>query len=56
MSQMLMVVVAICIVILIFGILKRLILIAIVIAALVAIGALTFEYVNVNSSKYSLVT
>jgi hypothetical protein len=49
MSNLLMIVAGICVVILVFGILKRIILIALVIAALVAIGAFTFEYTHEDS-------
>lgn len=44
MSQLLLIVGGLCLVILIFGILKRVILIALVVATLVALGALTLEY------------
>lgn len=44
MSQLLLIVGGLCLVILIFGILKRVVLIALVVAALVALGALTLEY------------
>lgn len=54
MSELLMIVAAACVVIFVFGILKRVILIAIVLAALVAIGAFTFEYTNKDSSERSL--
>ena len=48
-----MIIAAICVAITIFGILKRVILIALVIAALVAIGAFTFEYMNKDPSEHS---
>jgi hypothetical protein len=54
MSNLLIAVAGICVVILVFGILRRIILIALVIAALVAIGAFTFEYTNNSTSERSL--
>ena len=41
----------ICVVILGFGILKRLIMIALIVALLVAIGAVTMEYGTVSTEK-----
>lgn len=51
MSNMLLIVAGICLIILIFGILKRLILIALVIVLLIAAGALTVQYTHTFSAK-----